>query len=119
MGKVSKIWKYFEVLADNPDKARCTTCDSVLGCKKGTTSALIAHLKRHTKQNEEFTSSCTAFSDSSSAKKVQSKLNQPTLINFLPKSNVATQKFLDEQIARWLAESGVPFRVIDLRVRKE
>lgn len=114
MGKISKIWKYFEVLSDNPDKARCRTCDSVLGCKKGTTSALIAHLKRHTKQNEEFTSSSTASSGSSSARRVQSMSNQPTLNNFLPKSNLASQKILDKQIARWLAESGVPFRVIDL-----
>ena len=41
-------------------------------------------------------------------------MNQPTLNDFLPKSNVATQKSLDEQIARWLADSGVSFRVIDL-----
>ena len=33
MGNTSKIWKYFEVLSDNPGQPRCTTCDSVLKCK--------------------------------------------------------------------------------------
>ena len=79
---------------------------------------LLDFLKRHSKQYEEFTSSSTASppSASSSARYIQSKsnLNQPTLNNFLPKANVATQKSLDEQIARWLADSGVSFRVIDL-----
>ena len=118
MGNTSKIWKYFEVLSDNPGQARCKTCDSVFSCKGGTTSSMIGHLKQHSKQYEEFTSSSTASSSSasSSARNVQSKsnLNQPTLNNFLPRSNVATQKSLDEQIARWLADSGVSFRVIDL-----
>ena len=115
MGKESKIWKYWQVLSDNPDKAKCTICEKVLGCKKGTTSALITHLKtHHTKQYEEFTSSSATSSGSSSTRKLQNKGNQPTISNFMPKSNVATQKALDEQIAKWLAESGVAFRQIDL-----
>ena len=44
---------------------------------------------------------------------------QPRLDSFLPKNNAATQKLLDEAIVKFLSDSGVAFRVVDLDSYKE
>ena len=111
MGKKSKVWTYFQVNQEDSNKAKCLVCVATIGCKGGTTSGLINHCKTHSTEYQEYSTTAT----NSSKKTIKNTSStQPTINNFMPKSNVATQKLLDESITKFLAESGVAFRVVDL-----
>ena len=112
MGKKSKVWIYFQVNQEDSNKAKCLVCETTtIGCKGGTTCGLINHLKTHSKEYQEYSTTAT---NSSKKTTKNTSSTQPTINNFMPKSNVATQKLLDESITKFLAESGVAFRVVDL-----
>ena len=42
---MSSIWKYFTILSDNKNKAKCESCKKDFACPGGTTSGLKNHLK--------------------------------------------------------------------------
>ena len=104
MAKGSKVWTYFQVVKEDSNKANCNVCEATIGCKGGTTSGLINHLKTHSKEYQEYSTTPT---NSSKKTTKNASSTQPTINNFMPKSNVATQKLLDEAITNFLAESGV------------
>ena len=105
MGKKSKVWIYFQVNQEDSNKAKCLVCETTtIGCKGGTTAGLKNHLKTHSKEYQEYSTTAT---NSSKKTTKNTSSTQPTINNFMPKSNVATQKLLDEAITNFLAESGV------------
>ena len=109
MGKAA-IWKYYQHLTEK-QRAKCNICDKEIGCKGGVTTPLHYHLKLHKTEYAEFEEEDKA--------KQKPKDKQPTLNQFLPKSNEHQQKLVDDAIARFLAESGSAFRITDLKSFKD
>ena len=50
----SQIWKFFDQNKELPDKGICKTCENKIGCRGGTTSALVNHLKIHHEVYKEY-----------------------------------------------------------------
>ena len=116
MAAKSAIWKYFTAVDENPDKAKCNTCQQEYSCKGGTTSSLINHLRSKHKElldkYEETTKKRNASSPGPSQTKGHAK--QPKLDFFVPQNDQAVTKAFDDALVDFLAESGVAFRVASL-----
>ena len=111
MATRSQIWKYFSLKDGNSDKAVCKTCDKEISCKGGTTSALHNHLKFHEDKYKELSEGKLKRKNSSSFSENPNK--QPKIDAFVPKTNAATEKLLDEAIFNFLADSGIAFKVVE------
>ena len=85
MGKAA-IWKYYQHLTEK---------QRAIGCKGGVTAPLHYHLKLHKTEYAEF--------EEENKAKQKPKDKQPTLNQFLPKSNEHQQKLVDDAIARFIA----------------
>lgn len=93
MTKNSKVWEYFS--ESKKEKARCKKCETDIGCKGSSTSAMISHLKTH-----------KIFIHNDNSDDENSNRVQTNLLRFVKKVSLA------EIISRCLAEDGFSFHGI-------
>ena len=125
---MSAIWKYFSMLSDDKNKARCDSCKKQISCPGGTTSALKNHLEfKHKDIFLEFQAASNKPKQSQSKKRPaendldtdQPKMKQRTIGDCLPPNDDALDKAITDAIIDFLADSGVVFRVVGLESFKK
>ena len=120
---MSSIWKYFTILSDNKNKAKCESCKKGFACPGGTTSGLKNHLKlKHKEIFRKFEAESTKVLKNQSNKRPaendvetnEPRLKQRTIADCLPQNDDTLDKAITEAIIDFLSDSGVAFRVIGL-----
>ena len=115
MSGKSTIWNYFK-RTDDQDKAACNVCEQTYSCKNGTTSSLINHLRsKHKEVHEKFLSSTSNKRNAPAiATTSQPQIKQIKIQDIIPANESAFNEAVDDAIVDFLADSGVPFRVVGL-----
>ena len=89
----SQIWKFFDQNKELPDKGICKTCENKIGCRGGTTSALVNHLKIHHEVYKEYENSRKNKASTSSSSEPPNK--QRKIDHFLPKFFTTIYNYLN------------------------
>ena len=115
MSARSAIWNFFKEVVNNSEKAACNSCNQEYSCRGGTTSSLINHLQsKHKNVHEIFLQSKKRPAAASTPSQHQPKSKQAKLEECIPISQEVLSRKVDDAVVDFLADSGVPFRVVGL-----
>ena len=119
---MSAVWKYFNRIGSDKNKATCNECKKEYTCTGGTTSSLKNHLdKKHkelyqqyiTETNAKLVPSKKRPADDQLSNKFP-KLKERKIEDCINETEVALNKAISDAIVDFLADAGVAFRVVGL-----
>ena len=119
---MSTVWKFFNRIGSDKNKATCNDCKKEYTCTGGTTSSLKNHLEKKHKElyqqyiaetNAKLAPSQKRLADDQSSNK-QPKMKERKIEDCMNETEAALDKAITDAIVDFLADAGVAFRVVGL-----